>query len=72
MCERELSSPVATSSGRILRLITKRLTEEQRDELDRPLSGEELASAIKTMHPGKPPGLDAFKKAIPKPEIVVV
>ncbi|RHY23930.1 hypothetical protein DYB32_009026 [Aphanomyces invadans] len=60
MCERDFCPPSRRAKHRFLRLITKRLTAEERDELDRPISGEELFSAIKTMHPGKAPGLDGF------------
>ncbi|KAF0767913.1 hypothetical protein AaE_002824, partial [Aphanomyces astaci] len=43
-----------------LRYLDKRLSDEHRTELDRPLEAAELCAALKTMNPAKSPGPDGF------------
>ncbi|KAH9138172.1 hypothetical protein LEN26_005388, partial [Aphanomyces euteiches] len=60
MCERNFKPPNRAARRRFLRVLRTRLTEEQREELDAPITSYEMAEAIKTMHPNKTPGLDGF------------
>ncbi|KAH9095241.1 hypothetical protein Ae201684P_013357 [Aphanomyces euteiches] len=63
MCENDFQAPNRASRRRFLRLLQKRLTNEQRDSLDSPITTYELAQAIKTMAPHKSPGMDGFPAA---------
>ncbi|KAH9071298.1 hypothetical protein Ae201684P_015605 [Aphanomyces euteiches] len=63
MCENDFQAPNRASRRRFLRLLQKRLTDEQRDSLDSPITTYELAQAIKTMAPHKSPGMDGFPTA---------
>ncbi|KAH9079821.1 hypothetical protein Ae201684P_007497 [Aphanomyces euteiches] len=63
MCENDFQAPNRASRRRFLRLLQKRLTDEQRDSLDSPITTYELAQAIKTMAPHKSPGMDGFPAA---------
>ena len=44
----------------VIRMLSKRLTSDQRADLDRPLTANELCSALKTMNPKKSPGPDGW------------
>ncbi|CAK4641571.1 unnamed protein product, partial [Aphanomyces euteiches] len=57
---RDFKPPNRAARRRFLRVLRTRLTEEQREELDAPITSYEMAEAIKTMHPNKTPGLDGF------------
>ena len=44
----------------VIRMLSRKLTSDQREELDRPLQATELASALKSMNPKKSPGPDGW------------
>lgn len=47
----------------IIRAIARRLTQEQREALDSPLTAEDLCGALKSMNPNKSPGPDGWPAA---------
>ena len=47
----------------VVRAISRRLSPEQRQQLDSPLTADELSSALKTMNPNKSPGPDGWPAA---------
>lgn len=63
MCENDFRPPSRASRRRFLKVLQKRLTEDQRESLDIPITVSELASAIKTMEPNKSSGMDGFPAA---------
>ncbi|EFX60547.1 hypothetical protein DAPPUDRAFT_71448, partial [Daphnia pulex] len=63
MCETDFQPPNRASRRRFLRILKTRLTNDQRDVLDSPITPTELAAAIKTMPPNKSPGMDGFPAA---------
>ncbi|KAH9080844.1 hypothetical protein Ae201684P_007930 [Aphanomyces euteiches] len=63
ICENDFQAPNRASRHRFLPLLQKRLTDEERDSLDSPITTYELAQAIKTMAPHKSPGMDGFPAA---------
>jgi len=44
----------------VIRMLSRKLTSDQREELDRPLQATELALALKSMNPKKSPGPDGW------------
>ncbi|RHY15136.1 hypothetical protein DYB25_000083 [Aphanomyces astaci] len=53
-------APNRATRRAVLRYLDKRLSDEHRTELDRPLEAAELCAALKTMNPAKSPGPDGF------------
>ncbi|RHY23647.1 hypothetical protein DYB32_009101 [Aphanomyces invadans] len=53
-------APSRATRRAALRYLDKKLTAEQRAELDRPLAAADLCGALKTMNPQKSPGPDRF------------
>ncbi|CAK4091866.1 unnamed protein product [Aphanomyces euteiches] len=60
MCENDFRPPTRPARRQFLRVLRTYLTEEQRTGLDSPITCDEMAEAIMTMHPNKTPGLDGF------------
>ncbi|KAH9071723.1 hypothetical protein Ae201684P_009142 [Aphanomyces euteiches] len=62
MCENDFQAPKPCQSTPILTAIAKRLTDEQRDSLDSPITTYELAQAIKTwLHTSLPEWMDSLR-----------
>ncbi|KAH9111270.1 hypothetical protein LEN26_005361 [Aphanomyces euteiches] len=60
MCENDFRPPTRAARRQFLRALRTCLTEEQRTDLDSPITCDEMAEAIMTMLPKKTPGLDGF------------
>ena len=63
MTKSSIERPNRARRRAVIRTIKRKLTPEQREDLDRPLSAEELCSALKTMNPNKSPGPDGWPAA---------